>query len=38
MEALRRQREREAIARGIARIEAGSGISLEEARNRPGNG
>ena len=34
MDALRRQREREAIANGIAQMEAGEGISLEEARNQ----
>ena len=34
MNALRRQREREAIANGIAQMEAGEGVSLEEARNQ----
>jgi hypothetical protein len=34
MDALRRQREREAIANGIAQMEAGEGVSLEEARNQ----
>ena len=32
MDALRRQRERDAIATGIAQMEAGEGVSLEEAR------
>jgi len=32
MEALRRQQDHEAIARGIAEMEAGGGIPLEEAR------
>lgn len=31
MEALRRQQDRDAIARGIAEMEAGAGISLDEA-------
>ena len=31
MDALRRQRDREAIANGIAQMEAGEGISLKEA-------
>jgi hypothetical protein len=34
MDALRRQHEREAIARGIAQMEAGEGISLKEARSQ----
>ena len=34
MEALRRQREREAIANGLAQMEAGEGVSLEEARRQ----
>lgn len=32
MAALRRQQDREAIAQGIAEMEAGEGISVEEAR------
>lgn len=32
MEALRRQQDRDAIAQGIAEMEAGEGISVEEAR------
>jgi hypothetical protein len=32
MEALRRQQDREAIAQGIAEMEAGEGIPLDEAR------
>ena len=32
MDALRRQRDRDAIAEGIAQMEAGDGISLREAR------
>ena len=32
MEALRRQRDRDAIANGIAQMEAGEGIPLEQAR------
>jgi hypothetical protein len=32
MDALRRQREREAIANGIAQMEASEGVPLEEAR------
>ena len=35
MDALRRQREREAIANGIAQMEAGEVVTLEEARNQP---
>lgn len=34
MGALRRQRDREAIAEGIAQMEAGQGIPLEEAREQ----
>jgi hypothetical protein len=34
MDALRRQHERDAIANGIAQMEAGEGISLEEARKQ----
>ena len=34
MEALRRQQDRDAIAQGIAEMEAGDGISVEDARNR----
>jgi hypothetical protein len=34
MDALRRQRERDAIANGIAQMEAGVGIPLEEARKQ----
>lgn len=33
MDALRRQRDRDAIANGIAQMEAGEGIPLEEAFN-----
>lgn len=32
MDALRRQQDREAIAQGIAEMEAGEGISVEDAR------
>jgi hypothetical protein len=32
MDALRRQQDREAIARGIAELEAGEGIPVDEAR------
>jgi len=32
MEALRRQQDRDAIAQGIAEMEAGDGISVEDAR------
>lgn len=32
MEALRRQQDRDAIAQGIAEMEAGEGISVDEAR------
>jgi predicted transcriptional regulator len=32
MEALRRQHDRDAIAQGLAEMEAGEGISVEEAR------
>ena len=32
MDALRRQQDREAIAQGIAEMESGEGISIEEAR------
>jgi hypothetical protein len=32
MEALRRQQDRDAIAQGIAELEAGEGISIEDAR------
>jgi hypothetical protein len=32
MEALRRQQDRDAIAQGLAEMEAGEGISVEEAR------
>lgn len=32
MEALRRQQDREAIAQGIAEMEAGEGLPIEEAR------
>jgi hypothetical protein len=32
MEALRRQQDREAIAQGIAEMEAGEGIPIEQAR------
>lgn len=34
MDALRRQRDREAIAQGIAEMEAGEGIPVDEARKR----
>jgi hypothetical protein len=34
MDALRRQHERDAIANGITQMEAGEGISLEEARKQ----
>ena len=34
MDALRRQRDRDAITNGIAQMEAGEGISLEEARKQ----
>jgi hypothetical protein len=32
MEALRRQQDRDAIAQGVAELEAGEGISVEDAR------
>ena len=34
MDALRRQRERDAIANGIAQMEAGEGVPLDEARKQ----
>lgn len=34
MDALRRLRDRDAIAEGIAQMEAGEGIPLEQARNQ----
>lgn len=34
MDALRRWRERDAIAKGIAQMEAGEGVSIEEARKQ----
>jgi hypothetical protein len=34
MDALRRQRDRDAIAEGIAQMEAGEGIPLQEARQQ----